>query len=290
MKQLAAILLLTVSAWAQGPAATASAQPPASSQQSPAGQSVVSESAAPKVLTGQDNVNKAKSLLQQAIQALGGQAYLDIKDFQQSGRTYSFHNGRPTSNGIVYWRFNQYPDKERVELTKERDVTQLYVGDKGWEITFKGAKALEDKDMTEYLRRRKFSLENILRRWVNDPTVALFFEGNALAAQRPALQVSLINAQNEAVTLFFDADTHLPIKKSFMWRDPVDKQRNIEEETFDNYRPVQGIMTPYGFTRYFNGDMANQRFLNAASYNQGLDQAMFDPNSGYNPNKPSGKH
>jgi len=23
--------------------------------------------------------------------------------------------------------------------------------------------------------------------------------------------------------------------------------------------------------------------------NQGLDQAMFDPNSGYNPNKPQGK-
>jgi len=171
-----------------------------------------------------------------------------------------------------------------------RTLAFQHRGDKGWEITFKGPKAMEDKDMSEYLRRRKFSLENILRHWVNDPTVALFFEGNALAADRPALQVSLINAKNEGVTLFLDADSHLPIKKSFVWRDPVDKQRNIEEETFDNYRPVQGIMTPYGFTRYFNGDMANQRFLNAAAYNQGFDQTMFDPNSGYNPNKPSGKH
>jgi hypothetical protein len=289
MKQLAVILLLTASAWAQSRPTSAPTQAPAL-QSVPVAQSAVTESSAPKAPTGQDNANKARSLLQQAIQALGGQAYLEIKDFQQSGRTYSFHNGRPTSNGVVYWRFTQYPDKDRVELTKERDVTQLYVGEKGWEITFKGPKALEGKDMSEYLRRRKFSLENILRNWVNDPTVALFYEGNALAAQRPALQVSLINAQNEAVTLFVDADTHLPIKKSFVWRDPVDKQRNTEEETFDNYRPVQGIMTPYGFTRYFNGDMANQRFLNSAAYNQGLDQAMFDPNSGYNPNKPSGKH
>jgi hypothetical protein len=118
----------------------------------------------------------------------------------------------------------------------------------------------------------------------------LIYEGNAIAAEHPALQVTLINSKNESVTLYFDTDSHLPIKKTFSWRDPVDKQRNLEEEIYDNYRPVQGVMTPYGFTRYYNGDMAGQRFVNTASYNQGLDPAMFDPNSGYNPNKASGKH
>ena len=48
-------------------------------------------------------------------------------------------------------------------------------------------------------------------------------------------------------------------------------------------------MAPYNLTRYFNGDMASQRFLNSVTINQGLDEAMFDPNSGYNPNKPPGK-
>jgi hypothetical protein len=45
-------------------------------------------------------------------------------------------------------------------------------------------------------------------------------------------------------------------------------------------------MQPYNVTRFFNGDMAGERFLNNVTINQGLDQAMFDPNSGYNPNKP----
>ena len=124
-----------------------------------------------------------------------------------------------------------------------------------------------------------------LRTWVNDPAVVLLFEGNAIAAQHPALQVTLINSQNESVTLYFDADTHLPIKKSFEWRDPVDKQKNLEEEVYENYRQVSGIMAPYNVTRLFNGDMSNQRFLNSVTINQGLDPAMFDPNSGYNPNK-----
>jgi len=99
----------------------------------------------------------------------------------------------------------------------------------------------------------------------------------------------LVNAKDESVTLYFDTDTHLPIKKSFTWRDPVDRQKNLEEEVYENYRSVSGIVVPFNVTRYFNGDMSNQRFLNNATINQGLNQAMFDPNSGYNPNKPQGK-
>jgi hypothetical protein len=49
-------------------------------------------------------------------------------------------------------------------------------------------------------------------------------------------------------------------------------------------------MTAYGFTRIFNGDMAVQRFLHAAKYNQGLNPAMFDPNARYDPNKEPAKH
>jgi hypothetical protein len=43
---------------------------------------------------------------------------------------------------------------------------------------------------------------------------------------------------------------------------------------------------PHATTRYFNGDMASERFLNGATVNENLDEAMFDVNSGYNPNKP----
>ena len=48
-------------------------------------------------------------------------------------------------------------------------------------------------------------------------------------------------------------------------------------------------MTPYNVTRYFNEDMASERFLFSVTINQGLDEAMFDPSSGYDPNKPPGK-
>ena len=233
---------------------------------------------------------KARALIDQAIQALGGQAYLNIHDIESEGRTYSFYHGRPTSNGVLFWRFVEYPDKERVELTKERDVAYVYRADKGYEITYKGAHEIEKKDLDDYKRRRRLSLETIMRNWINDPGVALLYDGNALAGNIPAQQITLINAKDEAVHLFFDLDTHLPIKKSYSWRDPVDKERDTEEEIYDNYRPVQGVMTAWGFTRYYNGDMQSQRFLHEIHYNQGVDETMFDPNSSYNPNKPVKKH
>lgn len=237
---------------------------------------------------GDENARKAKALIQQAIQALGGQAYLTIRDREQTGRGYTLHHGQ-AGGGALFWSFTEFPDKERVEITKERDIAELYVGNKGWEITFKGPHPMEAKDLDGYLRRRKFSLDTILRTWINDPGVIFLYEGNVNAAQHPALQVTLINAKNEAVTLAFDVDTHLPVKKSFEWRDPVDKQKNLEEEVYENYRQVSGIMTPYNTTRYFNGDMAGERFLFSVTFNQGLDEAMFDPNSGYKPNKEPSK-
>ena len=233
------------------------------------------------------NSNKAKNIINQGIEALGGQAYLTIRDREQQGRGYGFHHGRPTGSGGPFWSFSEFPDKERVEFTKERDIAQVFVGSKGYEITYKGPHPVEPKDLEDYLRRRHFSLDIVLRTWVSDPGVVLLFDGNAIAAQHPALQVTLVNARNESVTLYFDVDSHLPVKKSFEWRDPADKQKNLEEEIYENYRAVSGIMAPYNLTRYFNGDMSNQRFLNSVTINQGLDPAMFDPNSGYNPNKPT---
>jgi len=244
----------------------------------------------PAIPMDQENARQARDLLNQAIQALGGQAFLNIRDMQQQGRTFGFYHGRPSGTGALFWRFVQYPDKERLELTPQRDVAYVYNGDKGYEVTYKGPHAVEKKDLEDYLRRRRFSLETVLRTWVNDPTVALFYDGSALAGNLAAQQVTLINAKDEAVKLFFDLDTHLPLKKTYQWRDPVDKQRDIEEEIYDNYKPVQGVMTPYSFTRYYNGDMQSQRFINSVQFNQGFDPAMFDPNSGYDPNKVVKKH
>ena len=58
---------------------------------------------------------------------------------------------------------------DRIELTKQRDVIYVYQGDKGYEITYKGALPQDRKDLAEYLRRRHFSLDWVLRKWLSEP-------------------------------------------------------------------------------------------------------------------------
>ena len=241
---------------------------------------------APSVPVDQENARKAKAVLDQTIQALGGSAYLNLQDISQEGRTYSFYHGRPNSLGIVFWRFYRFPDKDRIEVTKKRDVIYVYNGDKGYEITYKGAHAADPKELTDYLRRRRYALDWVLRKWLLEPGVALFYEGQTVADGKTVEQVTVMNAHNEGVTLYLDVNDHLPIKKTFTWRDPTDKQRNVEDEVYDNYRMVQGIPTPYTVTRFYNGDMSGQRFMTSVSYNQAISDSQFEAGAGAEQKKP----
>jgi len=245
--------------------------------------------AAQAIPVDQENVRKAKTLLDQMIEALGGNAYLNIEDVSQEGRSYGFHLGQSEGVGALYWRFYKFPDRERVELTKKRDVVYVYRGDKGFEITYKGTREDDPKAVSDYVRRRQYSLDWIVRKWLSQPGIALFYEGHTIAAQKDAEKVEIMDSSNESIILCIDTKTHLPVKKTYSWRDPTDQQRNIEDEVFDNYRPVQGVMTPFSVTRFYNGDMSNQRFLNSVTYNKGLSDSMFAADVTYDPYKPAPK-
>jgi hypothetical protein len=271
MRYAIVLLLLTSVALAQAPSG-------ASDQTSD--QTPPNDRPASSLSTDQDNIRKAKTVLDQGIQALGGQAYLTWQEQSQQGRAYSFHHGEANSLGTLFWRFKKYPDKERVELTKKRDVIEIFNGDKGYEVTYKGVRNLEAKEeLDPYVRRHHYALEIVLREWLNQPGIALFYEGQTVAAQKETDQVTIMNSRNESVTLNFDINSHLPVKKKFTWRDPTDKERNVEEEIYDNYRMVQNIMTAFDVTRLYNGEMAAQSFLTSASYNQPLNDSMFDPHA-----------
>jgi hypothetical protein len=254
-----------------------------------------------------DSAHKARAVLDQAIQALGGQAYLTYENKSETGRFYPLYHGRTNSLGIPYNYYIKYPDKDRLEVIHMRNVFLLYWqvgnvpvkdksdivlihnGTKGYEITYKGTAPQDPTDLAGYLRRHQHSLDAVLRKWINDPTVALFYDGLAIVDGKATDQVTLLNSLNDSVTVNMDQNTHLPMKTSFTWRDPEDKQKNIEDEVYDNYRLVQGIMTPHSVTRNFNGEMSHQRFINVAKYNLPLPDTLFEATVNYDPKQPPKK-
>jgi len=211
------------------------------------------------------------------IRALGGDAYLNLQEMSVEGRNYSFYHGRPSGLGVLFWRFWQWPDKDRYEITKQRDIIDLFVGDKGYETTYKGTVSIDPKQLTDYLRRRDHSLEVVIRSWLPAKGTMILYEGTVIVEQNLADKVTILNASNDSVTIAVDPGKHLPVKKTYSYRDPIDRQFDTEDEIFSNYKIVQGIATPYSTVRMDNGEMSNQRFINTVSYNNGLDASMFEP-------------
>ncbi len=259
-------------------------------------------------LNDSDNARKARAVLDQTIQALGGQPYLAYENKEETGRYYPLYHGRTQSTGIPYNYYIQYPDKDRFEVirlkdihvipgqidiggvkSKKPDLVLIHNGDKGYETTFKGTAAQDREDLENYLRRRHHSLEHVFRLWIRDPNVALFYEGQSVVDGKECEGVTLLNSQNDSVSVYLDQNTHYPVKIGYSWRDPKDKQKNVEEEVYDNYKLVQGIWTPHSITRYFNGETSQQRFVNTATYNLKLPDSMFEAAVTYDPKAPPKK-
>ena len=225
---------------------------------------------------------KARQLIDQMVAAMGGQAWLTYKTSEQQGRSYSFYHGRPNSAGTLFWRFYEYPDKERRELTKQRDVVYIYSGDKGYEKTYKGTASEEDKIVQEIVRRRQHSLEVVMREWLKAPQTVLFYDGQSVADQQMVDIVSILNKDNDQLSIGLEIHSHLPINKRYTWRDP-DKYKVEEETLYGNYRTVQGIATPYTVTNKRDGEIIGQSFLSHAEYNIALQPDFFDAKTTYNP-------
>jgi hypothetical protein len=296
MQRFALILLLSLTTLASAQTGT---EPPPRAVLPP-------EKSAGVSLNESESAHKARALLDQAIEALGGQAYLTYANRSETGRYYPLYHGKTESTGIPYNYYLQYPDKDRFEVIhtkeihvipgqidigglknpKKFDLVLIHNGDKGFETTFKGTAPQEKIDLENYLRRRPHSAEWVFRKWLNDPTVAMFYDGLTVVDSKPTEVVTLVNGQNDSVSVALDQNTHYPIRISYSWRDLKDRQKNTEAEIYDSYKPEQGIMTPHSITRYFNGETSQQRFINSAKYNLNLPDSLFDANVTYDPYAP----
>lgn len=241
-----------------------------STQTGPAQAAVDSEAA--------KNAKQARAALDAMVQALGGPAWLNMKNRFEHGHAAGFFQGNPDVGTLEMFEYHSWPDRDRIEVTKHRDVMEFFIGREGWELTYRGKKAIPKDQLDDYLRRRDHSIETAVKVWLNDPKTILVYEGQHLAARHLAEQVTLISAQNEAITILMDVQTHLPLRREFQWRDPVYKDKNTDAEEYDDYHVMEGFPTAFTVTRYKNNEIVRQFYLDRVHYNQDLGPDFWDVN------------
>jgi hypothetical protein len=216
------------------------------------------------------NAQKARAALNAMVQALGGQAWLDMKNQMQQGHVAAFFHSQPDLGTTDLWQFHAWPDRDRVEVTKHRDVVEFYVGRDGWEVTYRGKKPMQKDLLEDYLRRRDHSIETAIKVWLKDPNTILVYEGQTMAERHMAEQVTLISAQNESITIQMDEQSHLPLRRTFQWRDPLYKDKNTDAEEYDDYHTIEGFPTPFSITRLRNDEIVRQYYVTKVEYNRQL--------------------
>ena len=235
-----------------------------------AGKSQTPQPASPATDDAAKNAAQARAVLEAMVKALGGDAWLNLQNQEREGHYAVFFHGQPDLGTTKFYEVHSWPDHDRTEFTTHRDVVQFFIGRQGWEVTYRGKKALPADQVEEYLRRRDHSIETAVKVWMKDPNTILIYEGQQLAERHLADQVTLISAQNEAITIQVDAQTHLPLRRVFQWRDPTYHDKNTEAEEYDGYRAVNGFPTPYTITRFKNDEMTRQIFIDKVSFNESL--------------------
>ncbi|HEY1803017.1 MAG TPA: hypothetical protein VGG45_00925 [Terracidiphilus sp.] len=225
------------------------------------------------------NAAQAHAALDAMVQALGGPLWLNMNNMERHGHIAVFYQGNPDPGTTEYFEFHQWPDHDRIEYTKHRDVVQFYLGRQAWEVTYRGKKPLDKEISEDYLRRRDHSIETAVKVWMKNPGTILLYEGQRMAERHLGEQVTLISPENESITILLDLQTHLPLARTFQWRDPVYHDKNTDTEEYDDYHTIQGFPTPFTITRLKNGDPFRQYFVDRVSFNQNFPADFWDPDA-----------
>jgi hypothetical protein len=210
---------------------------------------------------------------------------------QSDGRTSTFFHGQPNPYTTDYHDLRRFaapglPEAERIGFLTDRgmilpgkkiDVVQIWKDGHGYEVTYKGQAELPKEQVADYYRRQAHSVEEVVHSWIHAPGVMIVSEGTSMVERRLCDKVTVLTANNDAVTFELDSTTHLPIRRTFQWRNPQFNDYDEEQETYDDYHTIQGLPTPLTITRYHNDDMTSQRYLTKVVYNLPADPSLFDP-------------
>lgn len=217
---------------------------------------------------------KAKAILQQAIDGLGGAAYVNVHNSECTGRYAQFQHSGEIGGYLLIHEYREMPDKSRIEYDPKALIVDLYAGDKGWTLDRSGVSDVPATDIADYQEQLRMQMGNVLRNRLNDRGLFFRYGGSDVVDLKEADWVE-IGDQGRTLRIAVGRNDHLPIRSVLQQRDPKTGE-NTERSTFyTSYHPIDGIQTPFRESRFLNGRQVYQVFWDSCSYNVDLPANFF---------------
>jgi hypothetical protein len=233
----------------------------------------------PDEMLPDESAAKAKELLQEAIQGLGGSAYLNVHDATCTGRLSQFGHSGELNGFETFIDYTIPPFKDRTENFPKRNLITIMVEDKGWVLDRGGVSPAPETDVARNMDDVRKDIDNILRHRIHEAGMIFRYGGPDVVDLKESDWVELVDSENRTVRIAIARATHLPIRKVVQMRDPYTRTRADEVEYYSNYHPISGIETPYQITRERNGVKVYQVFFEKCEYNTNLSDSLFTKES-----------
>jgi hypothetical protein len=220
---------------------------------------------------------RGKRVVDECVQALGGDSFLNLESRVESGRVYSFYRDKLTGLSIakIYTHYDsgvtdtarQLAQHERDNYDKKEDYGVLFTDKEAWDITYRGARPLPDERFARYKDTTLHDIFYILRVRLHEPGWIFESKGADVIENRGVEIVDLTDADNRTTTVYFDHITKLPVRQAFYRRDAVTKDKNEEVTHFTKYRDAGGIQWPFAIERDRNGEKIYEIFSTSVEIN-----------------------
>jgi len=247
----------------------------------------------PDTMDLDQNKAKAKQLLAQAVQAMGGGLYRDQTVSECDGRVAKFDRNGGTLGYSMMKSYWQYPDKNRTEYivkttkgglfavlwgnlpVKGGDFIQLFDGDKGWMMDKSGVTEADATVIDEFQASLKRQVRNLLLHRADEEGVFLHYAGIGTADMREVEWIDFSDDADRTVRLALDRLSHLPLRTDAITPNEEMHDKDKDVTIYSNYESLQGIQTPMQISREHNGMRTHQIFFTSCTNAPALPPDFF---------------
>jgi hypothetical protein len=228
------------------------------------------------------NDEKAERIVRTAVQAMGGDHYLNVKTVVGHGYFTEFKDG-VSGIPLRFVDYIVYPDKERTEfIGGGQRLVQTNDRDHGW--VYDGA-ALTLKDQTaaqveDFRMSTRTGIENLLRGGWRTQGAKLSYVGRREAGlARRNETVRLTYPDGLWIEYEFAADNGLPAKVIYQRKQKKGDSDEMEEAPEEDrlYKPItiNGIVAPYVIDHFRNGHQTSRLNYDSVEFNKQVADALF---------------
>ncbi len=229
---------------------------------------------------------KAKQVLNQLISAMGGDAYLQTRETDCTGRLAQFeHNGDLSgyTNFRDYWHL---PDKNRTEYEvkgakggllgvligsipfKGGTIIEMYNGEDGWTMDRGGVSEQSAVNISDFKEQTKRDIDNVLRFRLKEEGMLFRYGGMDLVDMKPVEWVELVDREDRTFRYAVLQNSHLLARSIVITRDETTRERTEEVTSYGNYHMQGQVMAPLQVERKRDGRRQFQAFFDACSFDQ----------------------